>query len=183
MSEVTGPISTLPGASHDVPDGVMCDDHPDRPAVARIQGETDSFGCELHDMCQECLDEHRSYLRSEEAHEGQCEWCSGYAEDLRDARDYEEGMCGRVYRVCGPCIKRVNDEAARELDEMERFDFRDEEDDDFCQGCFNDGEVYGADGEWRGYCTCAAGLRLKGEAEARYRAASTNGPLCEEAGR
>jgi hypothetical protein len=47
MGEVTGPISTLPGHSHQVPDGTVCDDHPDRPAVARIQGETDSFGAEL----------------------------------------------------------------------------------------------------------------------------------------
>ena len=176
MAEVTGPISSLPGASHDVPDGMMCDDHPDRPAVARIQGETDSFGCELHDMCQECLDEHRAYLRSDEAQEyrkGQCEWCKGYAADLRNARDYEEGMCGRVYRVCGACIKRVNEEAARELEAMESFDFRDEEDDDFCHGCYDHGEVYGSDdGDWRGYCTCATGLRLKGEAEARYPAES-----------
>lgn len=186
MSEVTGPISSLPGASHDVPDGMTCDGHPDRPAVARIQGETDSFGCELHDMCQECLDEHRAYLRSDEAQEdrkGQCEWCKGFATDLRDARDYEEGMCGRVYRVCGACIKRVNDEAARELEAMESFNFRDEEDDDFCYNC-DHGEVYGSDDhEWRGYYNCATGLSLKGEAEARYRAACAgraNAPAADE---
>jgi hypothetical protein len=52
MADVTGPISTLPGSSHhDVPDGMMCDDHPDRPAVTRLQGETDSFGSEMHDLC------------------------------------------------------------------------------------------------------------------------------------
>lgn len=43
MSAVTGPISTLPGASHDFPDGTMCDDHPDRPAVARTQIEFEEF--------------------------------------------------------------------------------------------------------------------------------------------
>lgn len=176
MTEVTGPISSLPGASHTVPDGMMCDDHPDRPAIARVQGETDSFGCELHDMCQECVDDYRAHLCSDEAQEhrkGRCEWCKGHAEDLRDAKDYEEGMCGRIYRVCGACIKRVNEEAARELEEMESFDFRDEEDDDFCYGCYDHGEVRGSDdGEWQGYCTCATGLRLKGEAEARYRAVS-----------
>ena len=64
MGDVTGPISTLPGSRHDFPDGTMCDDHPDRKAVARVQGETDSFGSELIDMCQECLDEHRAYMRS-----------------------------------------------------------------------------------------------------------------------
>lgn len=43
MGDVTGPISTLPGHRHKLPSGATCDDHPDRPAVARIQGETDSF--------------------------------------------------------------------------------------------------------------------------------------------
>ena len=47
MADVTGPISSLPGSGHSVPDGAMCDEHPDRPAVARVQGETDSFGCEM----------------------------------------------------------------------------------------------------------------------------------------
>lgn len=129
MSEVTGPISTLPNSRHQVPDGTKCDDHADRPAVARVQGETDSFGSEMNDMCQECLDKHREHLNSDEAKQhriGICEWCGGHAEDLRDARDYDEGMCGRLYRVCGPCIKRVNDEAAAELEDMESYDFSDD---------------------------------------------------------
>jgi hypothetical protein len=133
MSEVTGPISTLPNSLHAVPEGTMCDDHADRTAVARIQGETDSFGSEMHDMCQECLDKHRAYLKSDEAIEhriGICEWCSNPAEDLRDARDYDEGMCGRLYRVCGPCIRRVNEEAAAELEEMDSYDFPDAHYDD-----------------------------------------------------
>jgi len=122
MSEVTGPISTLPGRHHDFPEGTKCDDHSDRLAVARVQGETDSFGCEMHDMCAGCLQEHRDYLRSPEAQErrnGRCDWCGKDATDLRDARDYDEGMCGRLYRVCGPCIKRVDDEARAELDEYD----------------------------------------------------------------
>lgn len=143
MAEVTGPISTLPGASHDVPDAQMCDHHPDRPAVARIQGETDSFGCEMDDLCQECVDARRAYRCSEagiaeelEWRTGQCEWCKGQATDLRDARDYEEGLCGRVYRVCGACIKRVNDEAQAELDAMDDgyYDFDDCDDDDYDPG-------------------------------------------------
>jgi hypothetical protein len=117
MADVTGPISTLPGASHAVPDGAKCDRHPRRKAVARIQGETDSFGCELNDMCQECLDEHRSYLKSPEAAEyrkGVCEWCKNPADDLRDRRDFEEGMTGRVYRVCGGCVKKENERLEEE---------------------------------------------------------------------
>lgn len=128
MADVTGPISTLPGSRHTFPYGTMCDEHPDRPAVARIQGETDSFGCEMNDCCQECVDEIRSYAA--EARCGQCDWCKHEATDLRDARDYEEGMCGPVYRVCGECIRQRNEAAREELDRY--YDARfDEWDDDF----------------------------------------------------
>lgn len=176
MAEVTGPISTLPGTARDAPEGMMCDYHPDQPAIARIQGETDSFGCEMEDLCQQCIDERRAYRCSEagkaeeaEWRTGACEWCKNHATDLRDARDYEEGMCGRVYRVCGACVQRVNEEAAQELDAMGYYDY-DEPEDDACHYCDDTGDVHGFDGEWRGYCTCAVGLRLKGECEARYRA-------------
>ena len=50
-----GPVPTLPGHSCGVPTSTKCDTHPDRDAIRRIQGETDSFGCEYIDMCQECL--------------------------------------------------------------------------------------------------------------------------------
>ena len=119
MADVTGPISTLPGTVHHLPEGTMCDQHPDRPAVARIQGETDSFGAEMNDLCQECIDADREWAKSEEAadwRKGQCEWCKSDATDLRDARDYEEGMCGRIYRVCGACQKKQNDDARAEQD-------------------------------------------------------------------
>jgi hypothetical protein len=119
MAEVTGPISTMPGHSHDMPDGTVCDLHPDKLAVVRIQGETDSMGSELNDMCQECFDKYRTALKSPEAQAlkiGICDWCKCNATDLRDARDYEEGMSGRLYRVCGSCIRKVNDEAEKELD-------------------------------------------------------------------
>jgi hypothetical protein len=118
MADVTGPISTLPGSSHDLPAGTMCDLHPDVPAVARIQGETDSFGCEMNDVCQECLDADRAFARSAEATTGRCDWCKNEeATDLRDSRDYEEGLSGPVYRVCGPCRKRRNDEDRAAMDD------------------------------------------------------------------
>ena len=117
MGDVTGPISTLPGSHHYLPDGAMCDQHQDRMAVARIQGETDSFGCELIDMCAECLAEDREYSNSVEARTGECDWCHQQATDLRDRRDYEEGMSGRVYRVCGACVERVNAEMEAEYDD------------------------------------------------------------------
>lgn len=123
MGDVTGPISTLSGALHNVPDGQMCDEHPRRKAIARVQGETDSFGCELIDMCQQCLAKDRAWRKSPAAAEwrkGTCEWCKNKADDLRDRRDYEEGMTGRVYRVCGTCVKRDNeywDAEARAFDD------------------------------------------------------------------
>lgn len=121
MAEITGPISTLPGNFHDLPDGTKCDYHPDRPAVARMQAETDSFGSELWDMCQECLDEHRREMR-EADHSGTCDWCKKHKPRLRPRRDYEEGMYGRVYEVCDDCIHRVNEEDERELEARGYYD-------------------------------------------------------------
>lgn len=131
MADVTGPISTLPGSSHALPKHAKCDLHPDRPAVARIQGETDSFGSEMNDMCAGCLEAYRASLRSPEAatrRHGRCDWCGRDATDLRDARDFEEGMSGRLYRVCGGCIKRQNEELEAELAEHDaEFDYGDDE--------------------------------------------------------
>ena len=116
MADVTGPISSLPGARHPVPAGMKCDECPN-PATTRIQGETDSFGCEMWDLCKSCAEriteEERAAREADKV--GVCEWCKNHAQDLRDARDYDEGLCGRLYRVCGDCIKRRNDEAAAEL--------------------------------------------------------------------
>lgn len=119
MGDITGPISSLPGAAHHLPPGKTCDQHPDRAAVARIQGETDSFGCELNDMCAECLAAYRAYARSEEARSGRCDWCEAEAPDLRDTRDHEEGVSGRVYRVCGACRRRTDERLRAEAAEFE----------------------------------------------------------------
>lgn len=115
MADVTGPISTLPGASYGVPNGTMCDDHPDRPAMHRLQGETDSFGCEMHDLCDECSAEFRVYRPDD----GPCDWCKEEATDRRATRDYEEGLCGPVYYVCGKCRKHQAEEIAEEAREFE----------------------------------------------------------------
>lgn len=120
MAEVTGPISTLPGASHSVPEGTMCDEHPDRPAVARLQGETDSFGAELFDCCNECAKLFREEMRR--PYIGRCEWCDAAEVELRNTRDCEEGLSGRVYRVCVPCKKRYDDRVAAELDAYSDWD-------------------------------------------------------------
>lgn len=119
MAEVIGPCSTLPGALHRVPEGTMCDEHPNVPAVRRVQGETDSFGAELNDMCQACYDQYTTDVAAHaaEAATGTCDWCKSPATDLRPRRDFEEGMYGRLYDVCGACVKRENDRLQEELDD------------------------------------------------------------------
>lgn len=113
MADVTGPISTLPGAAHCPPEGVMCDDHPDRPATRRIQGETDSFGSEMHDLCDECAKAHREEARRPDI--GKCDWCDAKEVARVPARDYEEGMNGPVYYVCAACKKRQSDQIDADL--------------------------------------------------------------------
>lgn len=106
----------MPGSRHEVPELQTCDQHPNKAAVIRVQGETDSFGCEMIDMCQECFEAYREWTKSPEAHVGRCDWCKNEATDLQTTRDYEEGMTGRVYEVCGSCRKRRDEEDRAELD-------------------------------------------------------------------
>lgn len=125
----SGPVSSMPGSVHSAPTDAACVDHEDRPAIHRVQGETDSFGCEYHDLCQECYDAHKAARAAQLAEHavGTCDWCSNHVTDLRDARDYDEGMAGPLYRVCGACIKRRNDEAHAELEAAGYFDQQDDD--------------------------------------------------------
>lgn len=112
-----GPVSTMPGSISSVLAGEMCDTHRDVPAVLRVQGETDSFGCEYILMCGECHVNFRNYQNSEEARTGTCDWCKSHATDLANRRDYDEGMSGPMYRVCGECRRKDLERAQAELDE------------------------------------------------------------------
>lgn len=102
MAHVSGPTSGLPGRRYPVPVGTMCDDHPDRLAVKRIQGETDSFGAEYHDLCQECIDAMDKSLEEADT-SGNCDWCGLYADKTVLRRDQDEGLYGRLYSVCISC--------------------------------------------------------------------------------
>lgn len=117
MSDITGPISTMPGSIHNVPKGTVCDYHPDKLAVIRIQGETDSFGSEMIDLCEECkikdIEESKNIDTS-----GNCEWCEEFANKLYNKRDYEEGMSGRIYLVCKECIDKQH---IADLEELEEY--------------------------------------------------------------
>ena len=115
-----GPVSSMPGAvSHS---NQPCDEHPNRMAVKRIQGETDSMGCEYFHVCQECSDKIVSPVRVS----GHCDWCKSNSDSLRHRRDMDDGMAGPVYRVCGPCIEKENKAVAEELADNEEYaDFYD----------------------------------------------------------
>lgn len=113
MADVTGPINSLPGSSHLVPMGAMCDEHPDRPATRRIQGETDSFGSEMHDLCESCYQKERRLPPPT----GMCDWCRTPRQVLKPQRDYEEGLSGPVYHVCKGCIDKLNKRLMEEDDE------------------------------------------------------------------
>lgn len=124
MADVTGPISTLSGSSHAVPKGTMCDEHPGLVAAHRIQGETDSMGCEMIDMCEFCYQEHLNHVKNADT-SGTCDWCKEHKPKLRDRRDYEEGMCGRVYQVCDSCVAEENARLDEELDDYDDYDYFD----------------------------------------------------------
>lgn len=110
---VIGPSSYLP---NDVisPQGSVCEKHNDRPAVKSIVGETDSFGSETMEVCQECLDEHNANLRKQRTNPDPeqfltCESCSTRDKTVKPTRDPEEGSAGPVYHWCAACRKSVFD--------------------------------------------------------------------------
>lgn len=114
----SGPVTSMPGSTHSVPLGAMCDRHVTVPAVKRVQGETDSFGCEYILACDRCAADLRRLALAPRS--GVCDWCGQAADDLRKRRDYDEGMSGRLYDVCGKCAARDNEQWAAEL--TDRYD-------------------------------------------------------------
>jgi hypothetical protein len=90
-------------------------------ATVRVQGETDSFGCEYSHYCEAChklseeLNDH--YTKKHEDDESQCEWCKKVVpqKNLRYTRDIDEGSNGPVYEVCGSCRARQAEQIAEEL--------------------------------------------------------------------
>jgi hypothetical protein len=102
----------------------MCDEHDDRIATVRIQGETDSFGCEMGDYCQECADKIRAEIIEERSKPHYCNWCKQEKTGVRAYRDIDEGMCGPVYQVCGDCRGKCQAALAKEHDEYYADDVR-----------------------------------------------------------
>lgn len=98
-----GPVSTLPGSIHPLPADTRCDAHPNELAIVRLQGETDSFGCEYVCMCGECHAKYLKDIAELRTQKSQCQWCRRLS-TLRPYRDPDEGSYGPVYNVCQPCI-------------------------------------------------------------------------------
>ena len=122
----------MPGSAHSVPAGAKCDEHPDRDAVSRIQGETDSFGCEYFLACAECRDGFKLARQQEYEQERYCDWCKQLKKHCKPHRDMDEGMAGPMYQVCGDCRARESEAAARELEEnREMYGFSSNFDDYF----------------------------------------------------
>lgn len=111
MAYVGGPTSTLPGARLRFPEGTTCDEHPDRIAVARIQGETDSWGYEAIDACQECMDRIDNHKKDAIY---TCDWC-GTLGELLPTRDPDEGLTGPVYHVCHACLVKQSERSVDEI--------------------------------------------------------------------
>ena len=77
-------------------------------ATKRIQGETDSFGCEYEYLCDRHFEEEQT--QEEEPRIYYCDWCKQEVEKTTPMRDYEEGLNGPVYHVCKHCRQKVSAE-------------------------------------------------------------------------
>ena len=116
-----GRVSTMPGSVHELPEGTKCDSHEDRLAVKRIQGETDSFGCEYVMLCQECLDAYHKFREEERNTPRYCDWCKQQKLHVSPHRDVDEGMAGPVYNVCRECKHAEAELFAKEYEENHPF--------------------------------------------------------------
>lgn len=95
-----GPVRTLPGSLHPFPEGTVCDVHQDCLAYVRIQGYTDSFGCEYHCLCSDCFSQ---LLDEVQQNADSCDSC-GKVMPLYPERNPDESGAGRrVYWHCSNC--------------------------------------------------------------------------------
>lgn len=111
-----GPVTTMPGRWFAARAGHTCDTdgHHDRPSVKMRQGETDSFGAEYEDFCQEC---YGAFLaKPAEEPVGHCDWCSKGGLKVFSKRDMNEGSSGPVYYVCIPCATKHDKEFEEDAD-------------------------------------------------------------------
>lgn len=99
-----GPVRTLPGHVRRGNFNCKCDDC-DVPATIRVQGETDSFGCEYYYQCEACYAEDQKQDDAVSI----CEHCDTESV-LAPCRDPGEGLTGPVYWLCQPCKKKLHND-------------------------------------------------------------------------
>ncbi|MFH1631873.1 MAG: hypothetical protein ABIA47_02515 [bacterium] len=121
MADVSdGPVTTLPGSSAPLPVSQMCDGYNcrcDKPATRRIQGETDSFGAEFMDLCDDCYRKYRA--DTPWYHDATCDWCKSEHQSIVPTRDIDEGSHGPVYYVCSKCKAKQDAAIERELEQYD----------------------------------------------------------------
>lgn len=109
MADIIGPSNKLPGQTIGfVPDGRSCD-YCNKPAIHAVVGETDSFGSEIHHVCNEDYIEIQKSIQEEREKPKHCEICHSSHTDCQPFRDPSEGSCGPVYDACPDCRKRIID--------------------------------------------------------------------------
>jgi hypothetical protein len=111
MADVKYCVNSLPGSTHK-PEG-LCDDCGKYPATKRLQGETDSFGAEFADLCDDCFQKERERWRDSS---GICDWCKEQVPRRLWTRDYDEGMHGSTYRVCRSCYDKQQKALEEEME-------------------------------------------------------------------
>lgn len=112
-------MPSLPGQYVSLNDdewGLMCYTHHDRPATRRICVESDSFGSEYYNMCDECNEEHIANKAAIDADPERWETCKCGNREPRmiQYRDMDEGMHGPVYEHCSKCHEKWNQRIAEE---------------------------------------------------------------------
>ena len=132
-----GPVSTLAGhvSTDGIDPGTECMGQleseqrdvlvgcPDL-ATVKVQGETDSFGCEYVYLCHACHERMKLAHQQRAAQPEYCEWCKHEKTGVRDHRDIDEGLAGPVYRVCRDCIADELRELRAELDDDDFYVWR-----------------------------------------------------------
>lgn len=136
--------------------GMMCENHPDIPAVIRLCSESDSFGSEYYNLCAPCntrrVLQRQRIIDNPELWTEHCPDCGRISPELFAYRDPDEGHNGPVYEQCKNCCKVRLERAEREYEaefghedddypepDFDSFDcgMDEDEQDDLAASCLN----------------------------------------------
>lgn len=106
---ISGPTKFLPGTRHETEEGAICDDC-GAPATITIQGDTDSFGAEYMEFCEDCHERWEEESKEKTDTSGHCEWCDQMSNSRTLARDPTEGEYGPLYYICIGCLASAKED-------------------------------------------------------------------------